>query len=383
MVYLDNAATSQSPDSVINVLSDFYKFEKSNVQRGVYDLANEASIKFENVRSLAAKFLNAKSKNCIAFTKGTTEGNNIVAECFLKNRLDKDDNIVLSIMEHHSNLLPWQRLASEKNAEIRFIPIDKKGDLDISRLRDLFDNKTKFCALTHISNTLGSINDIRTVSEYCNKNNISLLLDTAQSASLYELDLQEIKCDFLTFSSHKIFGPFGAGILYVDEKYHSEIRPYNVGGGAIKTVRLQDSDYKDYPYNLDAGTPAIAEVIAMGEAIRFISDLDCGFYRNKLGELTEYTIESLRSINSLKLIGNPKNRSFIISFTLDGIHPHDASSFLNKDHIAVRAGMHCTQALLKEFDLNSTLRASFSIYNEKEDAERLIQSLKEIIKFWS
>lgn len=381
LAYFDNAATSQKPALVIDRISKFYSEENSNIHRGVYDLSNEASQNYERVRADIARFIGAPGLNNIAFTKGTTEGVNIVANSMSKN-FQKGQNIIISLMEHHANFIPWQQLALKNGLELRVIPVNSNGELDYSELKSMIDSNTAFIAISHISNTLGTINDISRITTEANKFQIPVLLDAAQSAGLYDLDVKELGVDFLVFSAHKMFGPFGIGALYVSDKYRDDISPYNLGGGIIETVKVEGTDFRSFPHNLDAGTPNVAGVIGFGAAIEYLTSLDRKIQRNRLNELRINTEDKLRAIPEVKILGEAAKKSFIISFGINGIHPHDIASFLNQDNIAVRAGMHCTQPLLEGMDFGPSVRASFSIYNELEESERFIHSIKELINFW-
>lgn len=382
LAYFDNAATTQCPASVIEVMSEFYTNGNANIHRGVYDLSNHASAKYEEAREKVADFLGAKSRN-IAFTSGTSESMNIIARSYLSHQLKKGDNVVVSILEHHSNFIPWQQLAKEKGAEFRIAPIDQEGNLNMKALNGLLDSKTKMLAINHVSNTLGTVNDLQQITDLAHQKGIPVAIDAAQGAAFHELDQSSIGYDFLGFSGHKVFGPFGTGVLFVSNDYRDQIKPFNFGGGMIRDVREDDTDFTTFPKILEAGTPNVGGVIGLSAAIDFLNELDRGEARNHIHALGEYCRVQLAEIEGVRVIGNPKERTGIVPFSIDNIHPHDVSSFLNKDGIAVRAGMHCTQPLLQHLGVPATVRASFSIYNTKEEIDRMITSLKELIKFWS
>lgn len=382
-MYLDNAATAQRPQVVIDAVNDFYSYENANIHRGIYDLSNEATTRYEGVRQSIADFIGAASAENIGFTKGTTESINIVARSFVQPHLKEGDNIVTTVMEHHANFLPWQQVCEEKEAAFRLLSVTPEGDLDIDALDDLLDERTRILAVNHISNTIGTINPIEQIIKKAHQKGIPVLIDAAQSAAFYELNAAKLQCDFLAFSGHKLFGPFGTGILYVSDQYTKEIGPYNVGGGMIKQVAAEGSSFQAFPQNLEAGTPNISGIIGLGAAINYLQSLDRAKMVQYLDELRGYAEEKMRSIAEVKLVGAPKQKSSILSFTVDDIHPHDVASFLNKDGIAVRAGMHCTQPLLHQMQVSSTVRASFSTYNTKEEVDRLYASIVELIKFWS
>ncbi len=383
LIYLDSAATAHRPRSVITAINQFSILENSNIHRGVYDLSNNATGKYEEVRLKVAKFVGSENANNIAFTKGTTESINIVAQSYLADRLEQGDNIVTTIMEHHANFIPWQMLAEKHSIELRIAPVDENGDLIIEQLNALIDDRTKLVAFNHISNTLGTVNDIEQLIELAHQKNAPVLIDAAQSILYYDLDVKKLKIEFMAFSGHKMFGPFGIGVLYVADQLMDEIKPYNYGGGIIQSVTVNGTSFSNFPFNMEAGTPNVSGVLGLGSAIDYIEKIGKRMIKEHIGTLTKYCVEQMKQLSEVKMLGSPKNRSGIISFVVDEIHPHDIASFLNKDQIAVRAGMHCTQPLLHHFGESATARASFSIYNSKSDVDALIKSLKELIKFWA
>ncbi|MEM9326336.1 MAG: cysteine desulfurase [Bacteroidota bacterium] len=382
LVYLDNAATTQKPRSVIERMTDFYTEENANIHRGVYELSNRATDTYEEVRSQVATFIQAPNPETIGFTKGTTESINTVAHGFLAPRLTKGDNIVTTIMEHHANFLPWQQLAKSQQAELRVARIDREGNLDLEQWSSLINERTKMVAVTHISNTLGTINPIKTLVDRAHEKGAPVLIDAAQSVAHYPLDVETLGCDFLVFSGHKMFGPFGTGILYVHPKWIKAMHPHNLGGGMIRHVGVEESSFAAYPFNLEAGTPNVAGVAGLGEAIAFVTSLDRKKVVDHIHDLTHYATARLKDIEGIELIGSPKEQSGIVSFEVSDIHPHDVASRLNRDQIAVRAGMHCTQPLLEGLGLSATTRASFSIYNDRQDIDNLAESLVELHSFW-
>jgi cysteine desulfurase/selenocysteine lyase len=383
LAYLDNAATTQRPKAVIDAITEFYSYENANIHRGIYDLSNAATAKYEASRNAVAHFIGASSADNIAFTKGTTESVNIVANSFLAARLKPGDNIVVSILEHHANFIPWQMLAKTNGAELRIIPVDDDGDLDLIAYRRLVDKRTKMVAVNHISNTLGTINDIAKMIAVAHQEGAPIMIDAAQSASLYPLDAAALDYDFLAFSGHKIFGPFGIGVLYTHDRYLSEMAPYNYGGGMIRDVTVEETSFAKYPFNLEAGTGNVAGVVGLHAAIKYLSSMDRDAAKHKLIDLSEYTVEVLQSIPEVSIVRLPKYHSGIFSLDIKDIHSHDVASFLNKDGIAVRAGMHCTQPLLNAIGVPSTVRVSLTIYNERSEIDRLKASLMDLIKFWS
>ncbi|WKN43495.1 aminotransferase class V-fold PLP-dependent enzyme [Tunicatimonas pelagia] len=383
LVYLDNAATTQRPQSVINRVNNFHQRENASIRRGVYRLSARAAQEFEAARSAVAKFFRAPQENCIAFTQGATESVNIVARSIIEATLKPGDNVVVSLMEHHANLIPWQMLCQANGAELRIIPVSELGDLDLSELDTLIDARTAIVAVVHISNTLGTINPVEKIIAAAHQREVPVLVDAAQSAALYPIDLTNLDCDFMVCSAHKMFGSFGVGILYVHPRYHRQVQPYNYGGGIIRSVTVKETEFLSYPYLLEAGTPNVAGVIGLAEAIRFIETLDRTSLVKQLHQLTNDARQKLASVEGLSLLGNPALSSSLLSFSLDGMHPHDIASFLNEDHIAVRAGQHCTQPLLDHLGVPATVRVSLSIYNTPSDIDKLVGSMQAMKSFWT
>lgn len=379
--YLDNAATTQKPQSVIQSISNFYTNDNANIHRGLYDLSEQATRHYENTRRKVKEFLNAAKSSEIAFTSGTTEAINIVAHSFLHN-LNSGDEIVISAMEHHANLIPWQQLCLNKNAFLKIIPLTPNGDLDLKSFKSLVSSKTKLVALTHVSNTIGTINPIEEIITICHNTNVPVLIDAAQSVSHLKIDVSDLDVDFLVFSAHKMFGPMGTGVLFANERHHDSIRPLSFGGGAIKKVSFQETKFRAYPFSVEAGTPNVAGVIGLGTAIDFIQSFQPDELKIHSEQLAGSLREVLKSIPGITIAGNPKNPGTIISFIVNEIHAHDVASFLADKKIAVRAGHHCTQPLHEHMGWPATIRASFSIYNSMEDVERLIKSISELKNFW-
>lgn len=382
LVYLDNAATTQRPQRVIDRVSNFHQQENASIRRGVYQLSARATQEFEVARSTVANFFQAPQDDCIAFTQGTTESVNIVARSIIGDRLTPGDNVVVSLMEHHANFIPWQMLCQANQAQLRVVPVDESGELNLEEFNAQIDSRTALVAIVHVSNTLGTINPIHEIVRMAHQKEVPVLVDAAQSAALYPLDLSELDCDFLVCSAHKMFGPFGVGVLYVHPRYHRQVQPYNYGGGIIRSVTVENTEFLPYPYLLEAGTPNVAGVIGLAEAIRFIESIDHESLVKQLHELTNVARRKLASIDGISLVGNPAISSSILSFGMAGMHPHDIASFLNEDHIAVRAGQHCTQPLLDHWGVPATVRASLSIYNTPPDIDQLIESIQGIKDFW-
>lgn len=382
LVYLDSAATTQRLHSVIEAMHEFSIRENANVHRGVYDLSERATKRFEEVREKIAGFLNAGSKINIGFTKGTTEAINVISRGFLEPRLSKGDNVVVSILEHHANFLPWQEVCQRCGAELRMLHLND-GKLMIDALKKLIDKNTRFVAVTHISNTLGRINPIGDIVDTCHNHQIPVLIDAAQSVCLHPLDVRKLECDFLAFSGHKMFGPMGTGVLYVSNRYIGDINPIIVGGGMIENVSINDSTYRQFPYNLDAGTPNVQGIIGLGASIDFLTNLDRAAARKYIAKLVDKFVDGIKDVEAITILPYFDAESGIVSFNVGDIHAHDVAGFLNRDGIAIRAGMHCTQPLLDELNLPATARISFSIYNQETEVDRLIESLKKLVAFWN
>ncbi len=383
LVYLDNAATTHKPQSVITAISDFYQKENTNIHRGIYPLAAQTTQKYEQVRNKVAQFLNAPNSNNIVYTSGTTASTNLVAHSFLNTRLKKGDEVIISAMEHHANLIPWQMICKKNGANLSIIPMNKEGELDLVSFRKMISEKTKMVAIVHVSNSLGTVNPIEEIIEISHQKNIPVLVDAAQSVAHYPIDVQALDVDFLTFSGHKLFGPTGIGILYGKEQYLSAMHPYQFGGDMIKNVTFEETTFADVPQRFEAGTTNVAGVIGLGTAIDFVNQLDRRAIINYLNDLTLDATGKLLKINGLEIVGTAKNKSSIISFALRNIHPHDVATFLGTDHIAVRAGNHCTQPVMDYFNLPGTTRASFTIYNQPEEVDFLVEKIKEIQQFFS
>lgn len=383
LVYLDNAATTQKPSSVIQTITDFYEKENANIHRGLYDLSANATRRYEEVRKKVADLIGAANPTSIAFTKGTTESINIIAQGFLKKKLQKGDNVVISAMEHHANLIPWQQVCAQQKAALHIIPVDKNGELNLDNIDSLITSHTRLVALTHISNVLGTINSIDEIISLARAKHIPILVDAAQSAGHYPIHVNKSDIDFLVFSAHKMFGPLGTGVLYCKNEFAPLIEPHNYGGGGIRHVEFEHTEFLDYPFSLEAGTANIPGVIGLGTAIDFIQQLNINEVINHEKNLSSIFKEKLKSLGGITLVGNPKNFGGIVSFQVDNIHPHDVAGFLANENIAVRAGHHCAQPLLESMGIHSTVRASFTIYNTEEDVDKTIRALVELKKFWS
>ena len=383
LVYADNAATTQRPLEVIQAVCDFEKNGVANVHRGLYSLAELATMKYEAAREKTAHFINAPNQRCIAFTKGTTESINAVAFGFLKHQLNEGDEVIISAMEHHANLIPWQQVCLEKKAMLKIIPVNQNGELVFDSLSSLINSKTKFLAVTHISNTLGTINPVEEIIEIAHQKNVPVLVDAAQSMAHTAIDVQKWNADFVAFSAHKMFGPFCMGVLYAHSKYHGLMKPLIFGGGAIKNVTFDETEWLSYPGNMEAGTPNISGVIGFSAALDFVSAFNWSEVSKHQQELGEKFREGIERLNDYRVAGNAKQKSGIVSFVHDRVHPHDVASFLASKNIAVRAGHHCTQPLLDSLGVAATVRASFSVYNSVDDVEKILEALQDVNKFWS
>ena len=380
LVYFDNAATSQKPQVVIDALVDYYSHYNANVHRGVHYLSQKASDAFDNVRVKAAKFVNASSENEIIFTRGTTEGINLVAATYGRQNVKAGDEVLITAMEHHSNIVPWQLLCEEKNATLKFIPINDAGELILDDIDSLINDKTKIVAVVHTSNSLGTINPVEKIIEIAHSKGVPVLVDGAQAVAHGVVDVQKMDCDFFVCSSHKMFGPTGIGFLYGKFDLLNAMPPYQGGGEMISTVTLSNSTWNEVPFKFEAGTPNIADTIAFGVAIDYISSLDreaLGLYEQ---ELLVYATEKLQRINGVRIIGTSNHKSSVVSFVINGVNAMDAGMFLDTKGIAVRTGQHCTQPIMDRFCIPGTIRASFMFYNTKEEIDYMIENIIKAIQ---
>ena len=375
LVYLDNAATSQKPLSVVESITNYYLGYNSNIHRGVHHLANLATEAFESTRKKVAAMLHTTDVREIIFTSGTTDSINLVAQSWGRKFLKEGDEIVLSMLEHHSNIVPWQMVAAETGAVIRVIPVTPKGEWDISAVDQLISNKTKLIAVNHVSNALGTINPIEYIIEKAKAVGATTMIDGAQSVVHFDVDVKKLDCDFYAFSAHKLYGPTGVGVLYGKAEVLENMNPYRGGGEMINTVSFEGTTYNDIPYKFEAGTPNIEGIIAFGAAVDFVNSLDGEWVKQHEQELLVYATEKLKSIDGLKIYGEAENKVSVISFLVDGIHPFDLGTLLDNQGIAVRTGHHCTQPLMNHFGIPGTVRASFAIYNTKEEVDMLYNAL--------
>ena len=376
LVYLDSSNSSQKPLKVLNTLDYFYKNEFSNIGRSIHSLAVNATNKFEETRASVKNFINASSKDEIIFTKNATESINLIATTFGQFNIKKGDEILITELEHHSNYVPWHYLRETKGAVIKFAPINDDGDIIIEKLKDLISTKTKIIAVTHLSNVTCTIVPIKEIIEIARKKNIPVLVDGCQSAPHLKIDVRDLDCDFYAISCHKVYGPTGVGILYAKRKWLEKLPPFIGGGGMINEVRKDKITYAPLPEKYEAGTMPTAEVVAFNESIKFMHSVGIENIIKHENELTNYTIEKLKKINSVNIVGNPKNKAGFISFTIKGIHPHDISTIVDEDGVAIRAGHHCCQILHERLNLTATARASIGIYNTKEDIDILCKAIE-------
>ena len=383
LVYFDNAATSQKPLCVIEGIKQYYESYNSNVHRGVHDLSQKATLAYENSRKTVQRFLNAKTSDEIVFTKGTTDAINIVANAWGINHLQKGDEIIISTMEHHSNIVPWQMVCEKTGAELVVSPINQDGELLISEFKHRLNSRTKLVAITHVSNTLGTINPIEQIIEEARKYDVKILIDAAQSAPHFALDMQKIDCDFLAFSGHKVLAPTGIGVLYVKMDNYNEMTPFIGGGDMIKEVTFEKTTYNDPPLFLEAGTPNISGAIALDIALNYILKIGLENIAKQESNLLAYATEEIKMIDVVQIIGKAKEKTSVLSFLLDNVHPFDVGTLLDQMGIAIRTGHHCTQPLMDFYEIPGTARASFAFYNSMQEVDYFISSLKKTIKLLS
>ena len=383
LVYLDSANSSQKPKSVIDRMSYFYENEFSNVGRSVHTLAVTATNKFEETRDLVKQFINAKHREEIIFTKGATEGINLVANSFGEKFINEGDEIILTELEHHSNYVPWHYLRKRKKAVIKFAQINKDLEVEVDSIKKLITNKTKLIAVTHISNVTGGITPLKEIIDLAASKNIAVLVDGTQGAPHLKLDMQNLGCDFYAISCHKLYGPNGLGILYGKKKWLDEMPPYQGGGGMINEVKKESISFSDSPNKFEAGTMQTAEVVAFSESIKLMEKIGLDKISEIENDVLRYGLEKLKKNNSVNLVGDPKNKASVISFTLKGIHPHDIATILDDDGVAIRAGHHCCQILHERIGVPATARASIGLYNNKTDIDILCESINKCKKIFN
>ena len=383
LVYLDNAATSQKPQVVIDTLTRYYTTENSNVHRGVHYLSEQATIEYEGTRAKVRGLLNASDDHEIIFVRGTTEGINLVANSYGRQNVGDGDEIIISAMEHHSNIVPWQILCEERGARLRVIPMNDDGELLMDEYENLLGPRTKLVSVVHMSNSLGTINPMAQIVELAHDRGVPVLVDGAQSVPHMPIDVQKLGCDFLAFSGHKVLGPTGIGILYGRAELLDAMPPYQGGGDMIKSVTFEKTTYNSLPHKFEAGTPNIAGTIGLGAAVDYVTDLGLDRIWARERELLEYGTEYLSSISSLRLVGTAREKASVLSFVLDGIHPHDIGTILDTEGIAIRAGHHCTQPVMDRFGVSATARASLAFYNTKEEIDALVRGVDKVMEVFS
>jgi cysteine desulfurase/selenocysteine lyase len=383
LVYFDNAATTQKPQVVIDAITNYYTNYNANIHRGIHTLAEEATLAFENTRDAVQQFINAESREQIIFTRGTTDGINLVAYTWGRQNIKAGDEIIISTMEHHSNIVPWQLLCEEKGAILKIIPITIKGELLIDKYENLLSSKTKLVSIVHVSNALGTVNPLKQIINTAHKTGAVVLIDGAQSTVHLDIDVQEMDCDFFVFSAHKLYGPTGVGVLYGRKQLLETMPPFIGGGEMIKEVSFEKTTYNDLPYKYEAGTPNIADVIAFKSALDFIDQTGKGNIRNHENEILEYATSQLEQIDGLQIIGKAKEKISVLSFIIEKLHPQDVGILLDTAGIAVRTGHHCAQPLMHRLGIPGTIRASFAMYNTKEEIDILITGLHKAIKMLS
>lgn len=380
LVYLDNAATTQKPTYVIDKVNKYYTTMNANIHRGVHALSQEATEAFEAARIQIKQFINALGKNQIIFTRGTTEAINLVASSYGRANIKEGDEIIISHMEHHSNIVPWQLLCKEKNAKLRVIPVNDNGELIYEEFEKMVNERTKFISIVYVSNSLGTINPIKELISYAHQFNIPVLVDAAQAVNHIRVDVQDLDCDFLAFSGHKIYGPTGIGALYGKVELLESMPPYMGGGDMISKVTFEETTYNELPHKFEAGTPDIAGAIGLGAAIEYVNKVGIENIKEHEHSLLEYATKQIAEVPGLKIIGTAKEKTSVLSFVLENIHPHDIGTFLDFEGVAIRTGHHCTQPLMQRFKIPATSRASFAMYNTKEEVDVLVYGLKKIIE---
>ena len=379
LIYLDNAASTQKPKAVINAIKDYYENDHSNVHRGVHTLSVRATEAYENARVKVREFLNSPNNHQIIFTKGTTDSINLIATS-ITSLINENDEILISAMEHHSNIVPWQELCKRTGAVLKIIPINENGEILIDDYKDMVSAKTKLISVVHLSNTLGTINPIEDIIKIAKSHDVITVIDGAQAAGHLPIDVQKLDCDFYLFSGHKIFGPTGIGVLYGKEEILNRIDPYQYGGEMILKVTFEETTYSSLPHKFEAGTPNIAGAVGIGASIDFINGLDRDLCHEYEMSLHDYALNQLEQIDGIRIIGKSSHKSAIISFVIDGMHPHDIGTIINQKGIAVRTGHHCTMPLMDFYEIPGTVRASFSIYNNHSEIDKLIDAIKLAIK---
>lgn len=383
LVYLDNAASSQVPQSVIDRTSKYLAEEHSNIHRGVHYLSQHATTAYEAAREKVKRFINAPDVNCCIFVRGTSEGINLVAHSYGKGFIGEGDEILVSEMEHHSNIIPWQVVAEDRGATLRVIPMNDRGELVIEEYDKLLNERTKIVAVAHVSNALGTVNPIKEMIATAHKFGVPVCVDAAQSVPHFPVDVQDLDADFFVFSGHKMFGPTGSGIVYGKREWLDKMPPYQTGGSQIRTVSFEKTTYAPLPAKFEAGTPAIAAGIGLGAAIDYLNSIDFAAAAAHEHDLLDYATERLADIPGVTIIGTAAEKASVLAFTIENVHPHDIGTILDQDGIAVRAGHHCAQPVMKYFNVPATARASFAFYNTREEVDKLVDAVQKVIEVFA
>lgn len=378
LIYLDSAATSQKPKCVIEALTHFYLMDNANIHRGVHQLSERSTQAYEGARCKVQRFLNAANRREIIFVRGATEGINLVAQTYGRTHVSAGDEIVISAMEHHSNIVPWQILCEEKGAVLRVIPINDRGEVEFDQFEKLLNRRTRLVAVSHVSNALGTINPVREIVNRAHGWNVPVLIDGAQAVPHMKVDVRHLDCDFYVFSGHKVFGPTGIGVLYGKEQLLEDMPPWQGGGDMIRSVTFEKTTYNELPYKFEAGTPDIAGVIGLGAAIDYLDQIGMDAIAPHEHDLLEYGTRALESISGLRLIGTAREKAGVLSFVIDGVHPHDAGTILDREGVAVRTGHHCAQPVMDRFGVSATTRASLAFYNTREDIDALVAGIQKV-----
>mgnify|MGYP002622488020 FL=1 len=378
LIYLDNAATTQKPQSVIDCLVDYYTTLNSNIHRGTHYLATAATERFEEVRRKVRSFINAADDGEVVFTRGTTESINLVASSFAERYLGEGDNVVVSAMEHHSNMVPWQMACQRHGASIRYIPFSDTGELDMEVCSQLIDSRTRIVAVAHVSNTLGTINPVADIIAMAHSRGVPVLVDGAQAVAHLPVDMQALDCDFYCFSGHKMYAPMGVGVMYGKRRWLDEMPPYQGGGEMIKEVTLEGTTYNELPFKFEAGTPSVGDVLGLGTAIDFMLSIGVENIGRHESDLHDYAVRLMESVPGIRFVGRAQHKAAVISFLMGDAHPYDVGTLLDKLGVAVRTGHHCTQPVMDRYGIQGTVRASFAVYNTRDEVEQFVNALKRI-----
>jgi cysteine desulfurase/selenocysteine lyase len=382
LAFLDSAASTQKPEVVIEAEADCYRSYYANIHRGVYELSQKSTLAYDGVRKTVARFINAPDPREIVFLRGTTEAINLVADSFVAPRLGAGDEILITGMEHHSNIVPWQLVAERTGARLVVSPVTDDGEIDVEDFRSRLNDRTRFASVVHVSNALGTINPVRELARAAHAAGVPILVDGAQAAPHMAVDVQALGCDFYCFSGHKIYGPSGVGVLWGRMEHLRGMRPYQGGGDMIRSVSFEGTTYAEPPQRFEAGTPNIAGVIGMGRAIEYLEEVGLDNIARHEAALLTYANAALADIDGLHILGNPREKAGVISFTIDGAHPHDIGTILDQEGVAIRAGHHCVQPLMRHFGVAATARASFGLYNDRDDVDALVRGLHRVKEFF-